>query len=236
MRLWSIQPAAVVEAIERDGHVFAAPDFAKAWDEPADCPWGFSRAYKWMAGQMSRLIGPPPPGAQLPMWAWARPPNPTSSGAPDLRSMRGAEPAFLLELEVPDSDVLLSDHGSWHMVLGGHCLGLTEADQLALEARLSAVAVAAGLPLGKSEMLDAVHYACPQILEELSSSWGRVFHLAPLADSQPASMAFSEPADPAWIYVDDVYVQACLWSIQKEHVLSVVPVAPLAPRKSRRPA
>lgn len=236
MKLWTIQPAAVVEAIERDGFAIAAPDFARDWSEPSGCAWGFEKAYGWMAERMASRLGPPPAGVKFPMWAWARPPSPTASGAPDRRSMRGEEPAFLLALEVPESDALLSDHGSWHMVLGGHCLGLTESDQEQLEARLASVAEKAGRPLDRHGMLGAEHYANPDILAELSSTWPRIFQIAPLVSGSLARMAFTDPADPQWVYVDDVLVQACLWAIKKDHVLSIVPIAPRPPaRKKTKP-
>ena len=58
-------------------------------------------AYRWMAAQLRRRVGPPPGGVVLPLWAWVE--------KPDLREsahLARGTPGVLLEVEAPASEVL----------------------------------------------------------------------------------------------------------------------------------
>ena len=75
-------------------------------------------AYDWLVEQMKLRVGTPPEGVRYPIWAWAL--IDSVSKKPDLR--RGEFNNYVgenvvLELEIPDSDLLLSDEVMWH-----HCL------------------------------------------------------------------------------------------------------------------
>ncbi|MGC4044603.1 MAG: DUF3841 domain-containing protein [Armatimonas sp.] len=116
MRLWTIQPVAIWELIQREGLYRCNPELVS---DGKDWPEG----YDWLAGQMRARVGPPPPGVRWPVWAWEK--------KPDLRSYLGRnnkEPYVRLTLEVPDSDVLLSEFEDWHFVLWNSYLALTEAE------------------------------------------------------------------------------------------------------------
>lgn len=76
--------------------------------------------YEWMAQQMRQRIGEPPlPQIKYPVWVWyqylskKRPVPPMSSK--DIE--RGETQAVMMELEVPDIEVLLSNFSLWHSPL-----------------------------------------------------------------------------------------------------------------------
>lgn len=85
-------------------------------------------AYRWMASQLARRVGPPPPGVRLPLWAWVRRPD-LRTGAHLPRGTRGV----LLEVELPRRAVLCSDFERFHAVLNRHYLARSEADEARLE-------------------------------------------------------------------------------------------------------
>jgi len=134
MKLVTIQPKAVVECLTaaQPNRMFADPDLI----DP-----DFKKAYDWMVKQMSKRIGPLrvpstyPARPQFrggyglvecyPMWAWC--PTPLLS-AEDLTAHIEADDSFVIELEVPPSQVLLSCFDMWHHVLNDHDLNLYEGE------------------------------------------------------------------------------------------------------------
>lgn len=119
MRLYSIQPLPVVHALFVQGELFAQP----AWlDDPEErkCPWGWDAAYQWMVQQMRCRIRVAQK-MRYPFWAyywWSG----AGRARPDLRSYTLRSWAsenrhVLLELEVPEDEVLLSCYSGWHFVL-----------------------------------------------------------------------------------------------------------------------
>lgn len=225
MRLWSLQPAEVVRQIEERGFAIARPDFDRLWGQDSASPWGFRQAYGWMSSQMALRLGPPPPGAAYPMWAWARPPAATRRGAPDLRSMRESQPGSLLELEVDPRRALLSDHGSWHHVLNGWPLALSEPLSDQLEARLRSLCALLGAPLDPRGRLEARHLALPQVQGLLGQGWSHIFRVEPLLDGSPARLDMGFDGDPQWMGGDGISVQACLWSIERTQIVSTTAYA-----------
>lgn len=233
MKLWSIQPLDVAQALERGERVAAQPDFATHWGQSDEHPWGFRHAYEWMATQMTQRLGPPPdPTCRYPMWAWAKPNPCNSDGSPDLRSHRCDDPQVLLCLDVPAHEALLSDHGCWHHVLNAWPLSLSEEECDAAEARLTQIA---GKPFSTAKR-DHADFANPLLMGELCSRWPLIFDVEPFEPGQIARMAYPSTADPQWVDVSNVSVQACLWSFEPRHLLSWKPIAPKPSRASARPA
>lgn len=78
---------------------------------------GFTDAYTWLSRQMEEMIGTKPTGVTFPVWAWYS--YDGEHKKPDLRRsfFRGTKNCELLELEIPDSEIVLSDFDSWHFVL-----------------------------------------------------------------------------------------------------------------------
>lgn len=115
MRLWTIQPASVLDVIEEKGRFRCDPSKSELLTEFNTT---YKPAYEWMARQMRRRIGLPPIGVTFPIWAWH-----TFNGKnkkPNLRRdefRQYNEPMVCIELEIPDKKVLLSDEPNWHIVL-----------------------------------------------------------------------------------------------------------------------
>lgn len=78
----------------------------------------FIPAYEWMAEQMRKRLGDHYIAA-YPIWAWA-----VFEGKNKRPDLRGIEfrfykyPSVLLEIEVPDEEILLSDEEEWNVVMG----------------------------------------------------------------------------------------------------------------------
>lgn len=231
LRLWTLQPIAAARALEGGIAYFSKPDFEKDWGESPDSYWSFRQAYAWMADRMAERIGPPPSGAEHPVWAWARPPITTKSGAPDLRSMREpGEPTALLELLVDPCQTLISDHVSWHHVLNGSPLGLSEAESDLMDRRLCAIAERSdGIPRENLRLLPK-DFSDPDVLSELGRGWRHIFEVGPILPGNPVKMAYIDPCDRNWIGSDNIAAQACLWLIEPDQLVSWRPVAPAHPR------
>jgi hypothetical protein len=230
--LWTLQPVAAARALESGDTYFSKPDFEKDWGEDPDSHWSFRQAYGWMAERMTERIGPPPPGVEHPVWAWARPPFSTKSGAPDLRRMKEpGGPKALIELLVDPCETLISDHTSWHRVLNGSPLGLSEAESDLMDRRLCAIAERSdGIPRENSLLLPK-DFSNPDVVAELSRGWLRIFEVGPILPGIPVKMAYTDQYDRDWISDDNIAAQACLWLIEPGHFVSWRPVAPVHPRK-----
>ena len=67
VRLYSAQTALVREVLLRDGVCFSRAAFVeRKYGESAPI---FLTAYRWFAAEAAKLV-PPPPGAELPYWAF----------------------------------------------------------------------------------------------------------------------------------------------------------------------
>jgi len=83
---------------------------------------GFKPAYKWLCAQMeSRGISLK---GRSPMWAWTHKPDMRHS----MHRYRGKHGVVVLELEVPDHLVLVSNFDAWHDVLNDHFTALTDEE------------------------------------------------------------------------------------------------------------
>lgn len=232
VRLWTLQTEAIALALESGTPFVSKPDFEIHWGQDRQSAWGFRQAYAWMAARMRDRMGPAPQGVEHPVWAWARPPSPTQSGAPDLRSMRYEDANALIELDVPASSVVLSNFGTWHSVLNGWPNALTEEAQDALEAKVFEIRKKNGRVEKKTSLLDALDYADSEIMALLERSWDSIFEVAPFALGEAARMLHADKADASWTYVDDIDVQACLWTIEPSYVRSWRRVVPRRAKKT----
>lgn len=113
MKLWTVQPYCVYEVIQKEG-VYkcdsSKSEFIQEWG-------GFKEAYDWIYKQMKKRIGNPPKGVEYPVWAWYL--YEGKNKRPDMRhrDVRVNEKSVLLEVEIPDNEVLLTDEEFWHSVL-----------------------------------------------------------------------------------------------------------------------
>lgn len=115
MILWTIQPLSLYEKLLKQGILHCDPEQDGFWGLDSK---EFRTAYNWLVEQMKFRVGSPPKDVQYPFWAWALIDG--VSKMPDLRRTEFNNyvgESVVLELEIPDADVLLSDEENWHYVL-----------------------------------------------------------------------------------------------------------------------
>lgn len=116
MRLWTFQNKGTSELLKLGEPFRCKKDLAKNLMLNDTFAEIFRKSYDYMMNLMDEKIGEAPSGVVLPIWAWH-----TSGGhhkKPDLRSNNTYyDDSELIELEVPDSQVLLTDFDLWHSVL-----------------------------------------------------------------------------------------------------------------------
>jgi hypothetical protein len=113
MRLWTVQDKAAYDDLCKKG-VLHCDKALVEWVKDDF----FKRSYDWLVSEMRERIGESPDGVEYPIWAWY-----LLSGKnvkPDFRRMefRNYEgEQYIIEVEIPDEDVLLSDEEMWHLIL-----------------------------------------------------------------------------------------------------------------------
>ena len=112
MRLWTAQTVEVYENLIKTGTYHC--------DENKICDFEWWKsAYDWLSEKMVDKIGAPPVGVKYPVWLWYKWNN--RRHKPDLRSHSSfgqkGQKMVMLEVEIPDDKVVLSDFDSWHCVL-----------------------------------------------------------------------------------------------------------------------
>lgn len=121
MRVWTFQPVSAYQELMSNG-VYRCDITKSDLFEEYDA---FRRAYNWMSKQMEQRIGKAEFAKDskervYPVWVWYKWNN--KNVRPDLRytEFRHRETAeYLLELEIPDNEIVLSDFDDWHFVLNG---------------------------------------------------------------------------------------------------------------------
>jgi hypothetical protein len=119
MRLWTVQDKAAYDSLCKNGVLRCDAQFAELLSEKA-----FKRSYDWLVAQMKARVGEPPIGIEFPIWAWYLLDG--KNVKPDLRrtEFRGfSGKNYIIEAEIPDKDVLLSDEEMWHTVLNDGYFG-----------------------------------------------------------------------------------------------------------------
>ena len=192
MRLWAVQGSDAFFILNRDGVLHcSSPLSAIDLDEGEN--GAFNRAYAWMAGQMEkRMTVPRPEKALYPLWAWAQVGSYKKEYHPGSGDYVHGR-SVLLELDVPEEELLLSDFDIWHCVLNG----TSAYTDMQMEKRLDRYLLENG-PKELEEM--------PQELREyVVSSWERVF------DLDRRDRFFSKMKR-------NRYIQATMWQIRSEWV------------------
>jgi hypothetical protein len=113
MRVWTIQDKAAYGDLCDKGVLRCDTRLSEYLTESS-----FEKAYGWLASEMKERVGQPPKGVEYPIWAWYL--LSSKNVKPDLRryEFRGYEGEhYIIEAEIPDEDVLLSDEVMWHHVL-----------------------------------------------------------------------------------------------------------------------
>lgn len=112
MRLWTVQSYNVYEVLRTTGIYRCNSDLSSLLEEDT-----FVNAYEWISEKMKSQIGNPPDNVKFPVWAWYKVDG--QHQRPDMRTfgMRVFQKSVLMEIEIPDNQVLLSDFDLWHIVL-----------------------------------------------------------------------------------------------------------------------
>ena len=187
MKLWTTQNIGFYEDLMTNGIAYCN----QVSEMAQECDY----AYGWMAEQMRKRIGDPPlPDIKLPVWAWYQYDS-KKRRKPKKRKFENSydEKCVLMEIEVPDSQVLLSDFSIWNIPLNaGHIIS-----DKALTRRIEA------------------YYPCefsdfPQELQEvMKESWEVVF------DLKNRDRRLNPKA------IRNKSIQATLWYVRKEWLVSV---------------
>ncbi|HIW71595.1 MAG TPA: DUF3841 domain-containing protein [Candidatus Levilactobacillus faecigallinarum] len=122
MIMWTVQPMAVYQQLQRDGVFHCDPTQTWAMDDEY-----FQPAYQWMANQMTRRIGPAPANVTVPIWAWYR--RDWQHKRPDFRYYHDYPDQVCLEVEVPEEQVLLSDCDEWNVIINDGVLMKANTDE-----------------------------------------------------------------------------------------------------------
>ncbi len=186
VKLWSIQAEPAIDALSRRGYL-------RGDGRRVD---GFMRpAYRWMGAQLARRVAPPSGHNGYPVWAW-RQFDGVARPRPDLRTgglLPSGTRGVLVTLELPASDVLLSDFQKWHAVLNRSYLPRTMADARRFENDLARAEIADGWP-----------YPEP-FHSRVVASWQRIFEL-------------DAPASDCWEGADEREIQAVFWQLNLDDV------------------
>lgn len=188
MRIWTIQTQAAWESLQSHGVLQAAKEHQdESWPD----------AYAWITQQLIRRVGPPPDGDCVPLWGWYQC-HSASKPRPDLRIFRHNYPPgqyVLIELELPEPALMLSDFDAWHIALNGHYLPLSEDELAAYQADRERYEADPNEAL--AEDLRRRYYA----------SWERIIDMHLLTE-------------PDWAAPENRSIQACFWLATLENVKS----------------
>jgi len=151
--LYTAQTGAVLKAIRRDGTCFSREAFIqKKYGESAP---GFLAVYQWLARAAAGLV-PPPPGAELPYWAFH-----------DLHSLEASGDVYVLTLSVPTDQAVFFDMYDWVQILQLRYLGETAAERRNFCRELEQRG------LRESDVMLTQFY--PQERQQIEASWRRLF-------------------------------------------------------------
>ncbi|MBR1585543.1 MAG: DUF3841 domain-containing protein [Clostridia bacterium] len=135
MRLWTVQPLSALEELKQTGvyRCRREKSFNLTKRDSLEKP------YQWLIQRMKEKIGQPPEGVTYPVWAWHT--WEFARRAPDADSaafLRRTEDKVLFTLEIPESQVTLTDFDAWQLVLQNMYVAdkRTEAEFAALQEKL----------------------------------------------------------------------------------------------------
>lgn len=125
MKLYSLQPKKVIDEINKKGYFIC--DNKKSEYLIDDPGQKFNNAYNWLIDQMNKKIENPE-NIKFPVWAWYK-----IDGKNELpnfnESLLNYSDNYLIEIEIPDNEVVLSDYNHWHMPLNDIFANMEENDE-----------------------------------------------------------------------------------------------------------
>lgn len=194
MKAWTVQTNEAFAILNRDGVLYCdCPRCARYMDDGNDGV--FNRAYDWMMSQMERRIPVSrPQQAAYPLWVWVQVGSYKKEYHPSGNDYTHGKDV-LLELDIPEDQILLSDFDLWHCVLNE---GSTGTDRLMEKA----------LDRFYCQNKEATLQEYPQELREyVIQSWERIFQLD-RRDRNASRMRRNRT------------IQGTLWQIRSEWVRS----------------
>lgn len=114
MRLWTTQPATILEELRTNGVYRCDPTKSYNLVKGND----LKEQYRWLMEQMKVKIGPAPEGVTYPIWAWHswnfehQMPDPNSAAF-----LKRESAGVVLTLEIPEERVVLTDYEAWNYVM-----------------------------------------------------------------------------------------------------------------------
>lgn len=118
MKVWTIQPKEIIQKVKNGETFYCDPKQAFWKDE-------FQDAYQWMAEQMKKKIGEPPRKGIYPVWVWYSWEG--KRKCPLLQEDKIKRNCEILELDIPENKILLSDFDNWFFVLNHLYLSMKES-------------------------------------------------------------------------------------------------------------
>lgn len=176
--MWTVQPPVVWESIQRDGRSVVKKQYLRK--KYGDMLWIFETAYGFLGKEMEKRLGRPK-GAESPIWVYE-----------DLRYPHGEVGADLLELQIPEEELMLFDSRDWERILNLAYLG-TEEEQSAFQGELRRQGVK-----DSAELFHKPFY--PTLRRRVTESWQRLFREAER---------------------DAFYTMGAVWELKQEWVRSV---------------
>lgn len=193
MRLWTFQTTEFYENLQKNGIAYC--------DRESWFCQEYRAMYDWMADQMREYIGNPPnPEMRYPLWAWyqyisRKKPKPPVS--PNMLASNQKE-GVMLEIEIPDDEVLLSDFGLWHVPLNGYPI----SDDKRLLKRLKVFRELNG---GSCDFEDY-----PEVFQhDIMVTWSAIFDLRTKLGKCVAKAMWNRS------------IQACFWELKLEQIVNV---------------
>lgn len=192
MRLWSIQTEEVYNKLMQNGEVIAQINKSDTL-EYGKCQ-EFTDAYKWLIDQMEKRGIRKPNGYETPWWAWYKI-NGENKLTSEIEYLCTPDMKFkLLELEVPDKDVLLSDYNKWHYVINKWWLDDSTCEKEWDE---------------NMDWFDTLPYC--ERYKVMECSWQKIFNIE------------KKTVGDNWD-TNGLYVQAVFWRLKKEYVKNVTDI------------
>lgn len=191
MRVYTIQTIGFYEELLQNGVAYCNRESETCKESKVQ--------YDWMAEQMRKRIGEPPiPEIKYPVWVW-RQYNSKKDPMPPMSPKEipdGQKEAVMLEMDVPDNEVLLSDLNLWILPLNHWAINKKREDKLLYKEL--------GVYEEKHGKCYEMHEYPEEIRRKIFDSWERVFDL----NIYDPYMITSKPQNRS--------IQGTIWLLRKE--------------------
>jgi len=124
MRVYTIQPREVWEALQKEHILHVNTEYAlKSGFLDKDC----KQAYDWLSKKMIEKGLKAPEDVEYPWWCWAI--YDWENQPPEDDEWYDGKDYVEIEMEIPENEILLSDHGAWHSVLNNRYLDDSKSEK-----------------------------------------------------------------------------------------------------------